>query len=128
MLHFEGDRDFTQAPSDVWAKLSDARFLVRCLPDVESVAQAEAGHAVCTVRPGLAFVRGSLEVTLRVLEAIAPSLVRLDIRSKGIGSESHVEAALRLVGHEGGTRIHWAAEVKSLGGLLKAMPQGLIRG
>ena len=36
MLQFEGDRDFTLAPADLWAKLTDARFLVQCIPDVDS--------------------------------------------------------------------------------------------
>jgi carbon monoxide dehydrogenase subunit G len=127
-LHFEGDQDFSQAPPEVWAKLSDPRFLVKCLPDLESVSQVEVDRAVCKVRPKLAFMRGSLDVTLRVLQAAEPFSVNLALHSKGIASESHVEAALRLARQDGGTRMHWMADVISLGGLLKALPQGLIRG
>jgi carbon monoxide dehydrogenase subunit G len=127
MAPFEGDRDFTVSPADLGAKLSDARFLAQCVPGVESVAQAEADHAVCTIRPGLAFARGTLEVSVRVAEAVAEKSVRLLLHSKGIGSSSDVEVLLTLAPQEGGTRVHWVAEVKSLGGLLKAVPQGLIR-
>jgi carbon monoxide dehydrogenase subunit G len=127
-LHFEGDQDYSQAPPELWARLSDPSFLVRCLPDVESVSQAEVDRAVCTVRPKLAFMRGTLDVTVRVVEASEPFAVRLAIHSKGIASESHVEVALHLERKDSGSRMHWTADVNSLGGLLKALPQGLIRG
>jgi carbon monoxide dehydrogenase subunit G len=54
--------------------------------------------------------------------------VRLGLQSKGVGSTSEVEVALALAPAGGGTRAHWVADVKSLGGLLKAVPQGLLRG
>ena len=52
---------------------------------------------------------------------------RYSIRSQGIGSSSDVEALLTLTPVENGSRVHWVAEIKSLGGLLKAIPQGLIK-
>jgi carbon monoxide dehydrogenase subunit G len=128
MLRFEGDRDFPQPPAELFAKLTDARFLATCIPDVEKVSEQEAGRAVLTLRPGLAFARGSLEVTLQVVEKTPPNAARMLLTSKGIGSSSKVEAALALAPNGGGTRVHWVAEVKELGGLLKMVPQGLIRG
>jgi carbon monoxide dehydrogenase subunit G len=127
MLHLEGDRDFPLAPEALWAKLSDARFLVRCIPDSEPSGEAEAGRAVCKVRPGFAFVRGTLEVTLQVTEAKSPETVRLQLHSKGVGSSSDVAVALALAAHDGGTRVHWGADILHLGGLLKAVPSGLVR-
>ena len=127
MVQLEGDRDFPLGPAELAAKLSDARFLVECIPGVEAVARSEAGSAVCTIRPGFSFVRGTLEVTVRVTEAVPGQSVRLALHSKGIGSSSDVEAALTLAPQEPGTRVHWAAQVKQMGGLLKAVPQGLIR-
>jgi carbon monoxide dehydrogenase subunit G len=129
MLRFEGTRDFPRlAPDALWARLSDARFLVQCIPDVHEIRKSEAAEAVCTLRPGFAFIRGTLEVTLRVAEATSPSSVRLLLNSKGIGTSSEVEATLNLSAQEAGSRVQWAAEVQRLGGLLKAVPQGLIRG
>jgi carbon monoxide dehydrogenase subunit G len=128
MLRFEGDRDFNRLQAELWAKLTDARFLVQCIPDVESVTQAEADHASLVLRPGFAFVRGSLEVTMRVTDAVAPSSARILLNSRGIGSSANVEAALALAPQGEGTRVHWVVEVKELGGLLKLVPQGLIRG
>jgi len=128
MLHFEGDRDFPAPPADVWARLTDARFLAACLPDVDKVEQAEADRAVLVLRPSLAFVRGTLDVTLEVTERTPPASARLRATGKGVGSSSAVEATLAFAPHDGGTRVHWAAEAKELGGLLKLVPQGLIHG
>jgi carbon monoxide dehydrogenase subunit G len=128
MLHFEGDRDLAKPPAEVWSRLSDARFLVQCIPDAQITGEPTLTTATCKVRPGLAFVRGTLEITLRVEEAVEPTSVRLMLDSKAIGAWSTVEANLAIAAHEEGLRIHWTADVKTLGGLLKLVPQGLIRG
>lgn len=128
MVRFEGEKDFPQSPAELWTKLSDARFLVQCIPDVESVTEAEMDHARMVLRPGFSFVRGTLEATLRVVEAVEPATARYTIANKGIGSSADVEAAIALAPQGTGTRVHWTAEVKTLGGLLKMVPSGLVRG
>jgi len=128
MMIFEGDRDFSLSPADLFAKLSDAIFLVQCIPDATAAGKADKKKAACTVRPGFAFVRGGLDVTLEVAEAVENQSIRLLLASKGIGSSSDVETLLTFSPQSTGTRVHWKAEVKSLGGLLRAVPSGLIRG
>jgi carbon monoxide dehydrogenase subunit G len=128
MLHFEGDKEFSKPPAEVWARLSDARLLVQCIPGAEPVGQAEPTTAACKLHPKLAFVRGTLEVTLRVVEAVEPTTVRLSLLSKAVGASSEVAVVLALAGAGDGTRVHWTADVVSLGGLLKLVPSGLIRG
>ncbi len=127
MLRFEGDQDFAQAPAEVFARLSDARFLVQCIPGVESVSRAEASEAACVLRPGFSFVRGTLEVSLNVSEAVASTSLRVVGHGKGIGSSNDVETTLTLAPNDGGTRVHWTAEVTNLAGLIKAIPQGLLK-
>jgi carbon monoxide dehydrogenase subunit G len=127
MLRFDGDKDFAQPPGLVWTKLSDARFLVQCVPGAEGVACSEATKVVCTLRPGFAFVRGTLELTLLVTDLIPESSARILLHTKGIGSTSDVEASLAVSPEGAGTRLHWVAEIKTLGGLLKAVPQGLVK-
>ena len=128
MVRFEGEKVFPQTPADLWAKLTDARFLAQCIPDVESVQEAEADRAVLVLRPGFSFVRGTLDVTLHVVDAVAPSSARYVVASKGIGSTADVEATIALTPQGTGTHVRWTAEVKTLGGLLKMVPAGLIRG
>ena len=128
MTKLEGQRRFAQPPAEVFAKLADARFLVPCIPDVHEVKMLEERRAELLLRPGFAFVRGTLEVKLEIVEAEDPRRERVLLASKGIGSSSEVEATLELSEAEGGTALRWTAEVKSLGGLLKLVPTGLIRG
>ncbi|MFN4259015.1 MAG: CoxG family protein, partial [Gemmataceae bacterium] len=90
LLRFEGDKVFPLAPMAVWDKLSDPRFLLTCLPGLEPGAQADETSARWVVRPGLSFVRGTLEVTLQRLEAEPERLVRYQLHGKGIGSSNTV--------------------------------------
>jgi carbon monoxide dehydrogenase subunit G len=128
MVRFEGEKDFPLPPAQLWSKLTDARFLIQCIPDVESMSEQASDRAVLVLRPGFAFVRGTLDVTLRVVDAVEPTAARYLIASKGIGSSSDVEATVALAPEGSGTRVRWTAEVKTLGGLLKMVPAGLIRG
>jgi len=127
-MQFEGDKEFALPPRAVFAKLNDARFLVGCIPGRESIAHADQRTAVCKLRPGFTFVRGELDMTIEIVETIPDSTVKYALRSKGIGSSSDVEVFVTLSPKNAGTAVHWKAEVKSLGGLLKALPSGLIRG
>jgi carbon monoxide dehydrogenase subunit G len=128
MINFDGQKDFPRHTlAALFDKLSDTSFLVQCVPDVHEIKEQAREQAKFVLRPGFAFIRGSLDVTMRVMEAASP-VVRLVLTSKGIGTSSEVEAALTVSALEAGTRVNWTAEVKSLGGLLKAVPRGLIRG
>jgi carbon monoxide dehydrogenase subunit G len=127
MLHFEGTKDLPRPAAEVWSRLRDARFLVQCIPGVESVAVSEPDRAACTIRPGFAFVRGTLELTLQVAEVEPGKSARVQLHSKGIGTTSDVEASYTVEPAAGGTHLRWTADVKELGGLLKAVPQGLVK-
>ena len=128
MMKFEGDQDFVQEPAPLWAKLRSAAFLVECIPDATVEGQPTQDLAKCSVRPGFSFVRGSMDVHVKIIEAVEPTLVKVSLISKGIGSGSDVEAILNLAPHEQGTRVHWVAELKSMSGLMKMIPSGLIKG
>lgn len=129
MLKFEGDRRFARPVAEVYAKLADARFLAPCVPDVSETRQLNEADAELVLRPGFAFIRGTLDLKMQRTEADEGARrVRWLLASKGIGSTADVEATLELSEAEGGTAAHWVAEVKELTGLLKWVPGGLISG
>ena len=128
MQSFEGERQFTLPPDQLWPKLRDAEFLITCIPDASPHDGATRDRGVATVHPGFSFMRGSIDVTIEILGGAEPTLLRYSQKSKGIGSSSEVETAVTLTPHEGGTKVNWHADVKSMGGLLKMVPSGLIRG
>ena len=128
MQHFEGERTFPLAIDDLWPKLSDAAFLARCVPD--ATIKGEPGHdqAQYVVHPGFSFARGTLEVSMEILERKEPESARFRLTSKGVGTSSVVESTLKLASEGANTKVAWTAEVTQLGGLLKMVPAGLIRG
>ncbi len=129
MLKIEGARNFHKIlPEELWARLSDARFLVDCLPDVEKVNKLEPDHAELLLKPGFSFVRGSLELSIKVVYAVCPESVKWVTTSKGIASSSKVEVTMALSAVKVGTHVEWVMEIKELTGLLKMVPPGLIRG
>lgn len=127
-MQFEGRMDINLPATEVWTKLSDVRFLVTCLPNVHKVKEVEGDKAICIIRPGFSFARGTLELTIERLEMEPEKKLRFRMVSKGVGSSSEVESALTLEGQDGNTQVPWVAEVKKLTGLLKAVPHGLIGG
>ena len=127
MLRFEGDKRLIPDPATCWAKLTDPGFLTQCISNIEAVVQSQPDQIRFKLRPGVSFVRGTLEVTVKIDQIEPARSAGYSIRSQGIGSSSDVEALLTLTAVESGSRVHWVAEIKSLGGLLKAIPQGLIK-
>jgi carbon monoxide dehydrogenase subunit G len=129
MVRLEGDKSFTQTPQELWPKLTDMRFLVQCLPDVDEVRDVQEKSACLVIRPGLAFVRGELQLIIEKTEETPPTSAKLVLKTKGIGTNSEVEACFSLAEQPGnGTHVHYVAETKQLGGLLKAVPEGFIQG
>jgi carbon monoxide dehydrogenase subunit G len=62
-----------------------------------------------------------------VADATPENRVRLLLHTKGIGSNTDVEAILNLAAQDIGTHVHWTVDLQNIGGLLKAVPQGLMK-
>jgi carbon monoxide dehydrogenase subunit G len=127
MLHLEGDKQFSKPRPEVWSKLVDLQFLVKCIPDVAEVKEVTETVATLVLRPGFSFVRGELQLQLEKQDATPDASARFLAKTKGIGTSADVLATLTLTEQGSGTRMHWAADVQQLGGLLKAVPRGLIQ-
>jgi len=128
MQHFEGERTFAMPVAELWPKLSDAAFLARCVPDATLKGDPSHDQAQYIVHPGFSFARGTLEVTMEILDRHEPESARFRLTSKGVGTSSVVESILKLTAEGQGTKVSWTAEVTQLGCLLKMVPAGLIRG
>ena len=127
MIHFEGDEAFSLPPADLFPKLADAGFLARCLPDAD-VVEATPDRAAWKQRPRLSFVSGAIETTLVVANRVPGEAVAFTVRGKGVGATSTVETALTLRRPaDGGTVVHWTADITALTGLLKMVPKGLVQ-
>jgi carbon monoxide dehydrogenase subunit G len=127
MLQFEGERTLSQDLKECWNKLTDPRFISLCIPDVELVGESSADQVRFKHRPGVSFIRATLDVTVKVEKIEIEKSVRYLVHSRSIGASSDAEASLALNPVAGGTHVNWNVNIKTLGGLLKAVPQGLIK-
>jgi len=126
-MQFEGDKDFPLPAEQVWPKISDARFLVDSLKNLEQVLLREPDVAEWRVKPAASFISGTMDTRLEITERKPPDEMTVVLASKGIGSSSTTVVNLKLLSHETGSRIHWQAEITQMTGLLKMIPKGLIQ-
>ncbi len=129
MINFEGSRTFSLPISVVAAKLSDAGFLVKCLPDTE-VTEATPDKASWKLRPKLSFLTGSLHSEMVATEREAGKSVTFKVFSKVMGASSTVVTSLKFREPEGGgtTIVDWTGQLTEVTGMLKAVPKGLLQG
>jgi carbon monoxide dehydrogenase subunit G len=125
---FEGDKDFPRSPAEVWPQLSNARFLVDSLKNSPEVLRREENAAEWRSKPAASFVSGTMDNRLEITERKPPDEMTVVLTSKGVGSGCTTVVVFTLTPHEGGTRVHWQAEITQLTGLLKMIPKGLIQG
>ncbi len=109
-----------------YARLSDASFLVACLPDVESVVAA-ADAATWNQRPKLAFLSGTLRVTLRFVERKPELSVAFQMFAEGSGASSTTNTTLAFRGIDDATEIAWTADTVAVTGLLKIVPRTVLQ-
>lgn len=127
MIHFEGDKSFPLPVAHVAEKLSDAAFLVGCLPDSE-ISEATADRAVWKIKPKLSFLTGSLHLEMTAAKREPGRSVTFEVLSKAIGASSTVVTVLNFAEADGGTAVHWTGDVTQVTGLLKMVPKGLLQG
>jgi carbon monoxide dehydrogenase subunit G len=127
MVHLSGNEQFDLPANSVWQSLIDPSFLCLCFPGVDSVVRCDDRSAMLVVRPGFSFVRGTLEVSFEFVDLKPTSHARVAIQLKGIGSSAKLESGFGLSPNDAGTRVEWTADVLELGGLLKAVSQGLMQ-
>jgi uncharacterized protein len=128
MLQLSGERQVAVTPERLYPELADLTRLVQTLPDVSKVKAVSEDQASFVVKPGFSFVKGELDTAVQRVQHEPPRSASLSIASKGIGSSSKVLASFQLEPKDNGTLLRWQAEIQELGGLLKLVPSGLIRG
>jgi carbon monoxide dehydrogenase subunit G len=126
-MQLNGQEEFDRPPAELWPSLSNPRFLCECFPGVDHVVRADDRSAALVVRPGFSFVRGTLEVTFEFLETNPTTSARVDVQLKGIGSSGRFEARFELARTAAGSIVRWSVTIAQLGGLLKAVSQGLLQ-
>lgn len=128
MIHFEGDKSFPLPIAEAAAKLSDAGFLAKCLPDAQ-VSEATPERATWKLRPKLAFLTGSVGVEMTRTAHEPGKSASFQVVARPMGGSSTVVTALTFKEAEGGgTAVHWTGDLTQVTGILKVVPKGLMQG
>lgn len=127
MLQLTGAEKFDEPADVLWQSLANPAFLCQCFPGVDRVVRSDDRSAAIVVRPGFSFVRGTLDISFEFAETDPPRSARVLIHVRGIGSSAELEMQFQLTAPAGGTLVAWTAAARQLGGLLKAVSQGLIQ-
>lgn len=127
MVQFQGVKSFDLPLATVASKLSDAAWLVGCLPDAQ-VTGATSDRAAWKLKPKLSFLTGSLDAAIEATTREPGKSVTFRILSKAIGASSTTVAKLDFHESTTGTDVHWRGELVEVTGLLKMVPKGLVQG
>jgi uncharacterized protein len=126
MIHFEGVESFPVPPADLYARLADAGWLARALPDAE-VQEAAPDRATWKVKPKFAFMAGTLDTVAEVTGRTTGEQVRYRVVSTSVGAKSVAESTLTIRPAGDGSEVQWSGDLTELGGLLKMVPRGLLQ-
>ena len=127
MVQFQGVKSFDLPIAIVTSKLSDAAWLVGCLPEAQ-VTGATPDRVAWKLKPKLSFITGSLDATIEAAQREPGKSVTFRIVSKAIGASSTTVARLEFHETATGADVQWTGELVEVTGLLKMVPKGLIQG
>ena len=100
-LTFGGNESFSAPPEQVFATLTDLERLPRIIPDLISSEKVDNRTLNCVVRPGFSFLRGTLRMTITIVELKPPESASMKVTAAGIGAD---RSGQRAGNHGGGFR------------------------
>ena len=124
---FSGEETFTAPPAQVFAAMTDQATLAGAIPGLASWESQDDTTMRCVVRPGFAFLRSTLRMTIIYAEAVEPHTLVMRIHAQGIGVAMKIECRVQIAEAEPGARVAWRADVHELTGLITAVSPTLIR-
>ena len=102
-MTFGGNESFSAPPEQVFAALTDLEQLPRIIPDLVSSEKVDDRTLNCVVRPGFSFLRGTLRMTITIVELTPPESASMKVSAAGIGAQIEVVSALEVAATDSGT-------------------------
>ncbi len=84
-LTFGGKETLSAPPEQVFAALTDLDRLPRLIPELVSAEKIDDRTLNCVVRPGFSFLRGTLRMTIVVVDTNPPRTASMKVSATGIG-------------------------------------------
>ena len=126
-MHVEGTFSVRGDAERAFEFFRDPRKLLDCLDDPHTIEVDDPTHFAGTVTSGVAFLRGTFRLTGEYTEIERPRRVAGKVHGSGMGSGLDAIVVTTFEVHEGGTAVHWSADL-ALSGPVAAVGERLIRG
>lgn len=124
-----GEELFKAARSKVFAALTDLDALKQSIPDLQSAEIIDPRTLKCVVRPGFAFIRGTMKLSIHLVKVLPDEEIVMKVNAAGIGLTMEIETNLRLEAIESlKTRLVWRTQVVNRTGLISLVGASLIQG
>jgi carbon monoxide dehydrogenase subunit G len=126
-LQLAGTESFDAPSEAVFDLLTDLDQLALNIPDLESSQRLDDRTLACVVRPGFSFMRGKVNLTIRLLEIRRPETATLSTEMKGIGQSMQAESSIALRPMPAGSQLDWEVRVNELKGLIATVSPSLVK-
>jgi uncharacterized protein len=114
-MRLAGERRF-EAPRDtVWRVLNDPASMAKTMPGVESFDVMDDRHWKANVKIPLGLGGLRMSVSFEKLEEREPEFAKLHAKGNGVGAIMSMDTSFDLSDAEGGTAMHWEADVRVAG-------------
>jgi uncharacterized protein len=114
-VNVSGDRTFAAPRDAVWKVLNDPASMAKTMPGVESFDIHDADHWTANVKIPLGLGGLKMKVDMQKVEERPPEFAKLKIKGQGVGAMMSMETSFELTDVDGGTAMHWAADVRIAG-------------
>jgi carbon monoxide dehydrogenase subunit G len=126
-MKIEGTTDIPAAHDRVWAALLDPKILAMAIPGCEKLEAIGPGEFKAILKAGVGPVKGTFEGKVRLSDLEPPHRYRMTLEGSGGPGFVRGEAVMEVTPAEGGTRVHYDADVQ-IGGLIASVGQRMLGG
>jgi len=114
-MKVKGDRSFAASREAVWRVLNDPASMAKTMPGIESfdIHDDRRWRANIKIPLGLGGLR--MSVDMEKTEEREPEFAALDIKGNGVGAILSMTTEFQLSEADGGTKMHWTADVRIAG-------------
>lgn len=126
-MKIEGSQKLNASRENIYARLTSAAVLQRCIPGCESLEETGENAYAVTIKAGIGMIKGTFKGNVRLEEMRAPEHYRIVVDGKGGPGFVKGTGDFDLEESDGATLIRYTGEMQ-VGGAIAGVGQRMIEG